>query len=53
MGIATIDSGNTLVYVDNYKIVRGQEYIYTVRAVHGNYMSGYRTAGISVTIPMS
>ena len=48
-GIATISKGDTLMYKDTYKLVRGQQYVYTVRAVNGSNLSGYLTSGITTT----
>ena len=49
--IKTVSGYTTLTYKDTYKIVSGQPYIYTVRAIHGNYISGYLDNAITVTAP--
>lgn len=49
--LTTINAATTLTYKDTYKIVSGQKYIYTVRALNGDNISGYLSGGTSVTIP--
>ena len=48
-GVATISKGDTLMYKDTYMLVRGQQYVYTVRAINGSNISGYLTSGITTT----
>lgn len=45
--IATINTPTTLTYANTTNLVKGQQYIYTVRAIDGSNISGYLTGGIS------
>lgn len=48
--IGTVKSGSTVSYKDKSKLTAGKKYVYTVRAYHGDTLSGYNS-GVSVEIP--
>ena len=47
--IATINAATTLTFKDTKNLVAGQEYIYTVRAINGDNISGYLSNGVKAT----
>ena len=49
--IKTVSGYTTLTYKDTYKLVSGQQYIYTVRAYNSSSTSGYVDELITITAP--
>lgn len=48
--IGTVKSGTKVTYKDS-NVSKGKTYIYTVKAYNDSDVSGYKTAGISISIP--
>ena len=48
--IATVKSGTKVTYKDS-NISKGKTYVYTVKAYNDQAVSGYKSAGLSISIP--